>query len=326
MVEQILSVLDQYDLEVKNVKKGRGNWIISSNNGDFVLKEYFSGEERLLQQELLTKQIAEKTPVHVQEIVRNREGALLSADAEEHTYVMQTYMEGRECNIKEPRECCLAVETMAKMHKGMFLEEAGKYAKPYSLKKEFAKRNTELRRIRRYLKEKRQKNSFELYLYKCFELFFEQALWAEQEWESYEHLCQPQQQGMWFCHGDYQHHNVWLDHREVLILQFEKFAADLPCKDLYLFMRKLLEKNNWDNTMGKQVLDIYENIRPLPAAERISMIYRFAYPEKFWKIANHYFNSKKSFMPDKNMEKLQKLLEQEKSKENFLNETMRKLV
>lgn len=327
MVDQALSMLDQYDLDVKSVRKGRGNWIVSCNNGEFVLKEYSGSKERVLLQDVLTKQICDKTGVHIQEIVRNKEGALLSEDGEEGIYVLQTYMEGRECNVRDSKECCLAVKTMAQMHQGMFLKgEVCKYAKPYSLKREFTKRNTELRRIRRYLKEKRQKNNFELFLYKHFNLFFEQALQVEEEWEQYERLCEQQEDGMWFCHGDYQHHNVWLNYQEVMILQFEKFTADFPCRDLYLFMRKLLEKNNWDNTIGRNALDIYENIRPLPALEKISMIYRFAYPEKFWKIANYYFNSKKSFMPDKNMEKLQRVLEQEKSREIFLNETMRKLV
>lgn len=327
MVDQALSMLDQYDLDVKSVRKGRGNWIICCNNGEFVLKEYSGSEEKVQIQNVLTKQIFDKTGIHVQEIVRNKQGGLLSEDGEENRYVLQTYMEGRECNIKDSRECSLAIRTMAKMHQGMFLEkEMCKEVKPYSLEREFTKRNTELRRIRRYLKEKRQKNSFELFLYKHFNLFFEQALQVEEEWIQYEKLCEQLEAGTWFCHGDYQHHNVWLNYQEVMILQFEKFTADLPCRDLCLFMRKLLEKNNWNNMIGRNALDIYESVRPLPAIERISMIYRFAYPEKFWKIANYYFNSKKSFMPEKNMEKLKKVLEQEKSKEIFLNETMRKLV
>ena len=70
----------------------------------------------------------------------------------------------------------------------------------------------------------------------------------------------------------------------------------------------------------------YEKERELSIIERISMVYRFAYPEKFWKIVNYYFNSKKSFMPEKNMEKFVKVLEQEEYKEHFINETLRKLM
>ena len=65
--------------------------------------------------------------------------------------------------------------------------------------------------------------------------------------------------------------------------------------------------------------------RSLSFVEQISIIYRFAYPEKFWKIANYYFNAKKSFVPEKSMEKLEKLLEQESQKTLFINGVMRSL-
>ncbi len=327
MVDQTSSVLKQYDLEIKGVRKGRGNWIITCKEGDFVLKEYKSSVERALLQKALTNQISSETAIVVQEIVPNIEGELLSMDSEERTYTLQTYMEGRECNIRDEKECDIAIYTMAKMHRGMYLD-ADKVAgiAPYSLKWEFEKRNTELRRIRRYLKEKRQKNDFERFLSNHFNFFFEKALEVEEAWAQYEEYCGKVDGGLYFCHGDYQHHNVWMAQHDVMILQFEKYTADLPCRDLYLFLRKLLEKNNWDHETGKAVLTRYEKERPLPCVERISLIYRFAYPEKFWKIANFYYNSKKSFMPEKNMEKLERLLEQEENKEFFINTTLRNLV
>lgn len=324
MAEAVLDTLEQYELEIRAVRKGRGFWIVNSREGDFVLKEYKGSAERAALQRALTEKVAEETSVLAQQILPNKEGALLSTDAEEKTYVLQTFMEGRECNIKEERECALAVSEMARMHKGMWLEKSeGMSVFPYSLKREFAKRNTELRRIRRYLKEKRQKNDFERFLYKHYNYFFEKALAVEEEWDTYEDFCMRDIAELSFSHGDYQHHNVWLSHHEVMILQFEKFAPDLPCRDLYLFLRKLLEKNNWNTETGKAILEIYEKERVLPCAEKISMIYRFLYPEKFWKIANYYFNSKKSFMPEKNMEKLEKLLEQDERREIFINETLR---
>lgn len=328
MVDQALNTLEQYDLEIKGVRKGRGNWIINCKEGDYVLKEYKGSEERACIQKALTSRIYNQTGVMVQEIVPNKEGGIFVKDYEERTYTLQTFMEGRECNIKDDRECSTAVTTMARMHKGMCItdKELIQSVVPYSLKREFAKRNTELRRIRRYLKEKRQKNEFERFLSSNYNLFFEKALEVEGAWEEYEKYCEQDDQGLQFCHGDYNHHNVWINYNEVMILQFEKYMADFPCRDLYLFLRKLLEKSNWDCRMGKEILELYEKERPLPCIERISMIYRFAYPEKFWKIANFYFNSKKSFMPEKNMEKLQRLLELEKCRENFINNTLRTII
>ncbi len=328
MVDQAINTLEQYELEIKSVRKGRGSWIINAKEGEFVLKQYNGSEERAMLQKTLTDRIIQETPVLVQEIVPNKEGQLFSKDGDERAYTLQTYMEGRECNIKDGKECAQAVNIMAKMHKGMYMNMIGgvKGGVPYSLKNEFYKRNMELRRIRRYLKEKRQKNEFERFISKHFNYFFEAALEVEENWEHYEQYMKPQEGSLQFCHGDYQHHNVWINYQEIMILQFEKFMTDLPCRDLYLFMRKLLEKNNWNCDIGKEILTIYEKERELPFIERISMVYRFAYPEKFWKIANYYFNSKKSFVPEKNMEKLERVLEQENYKENFINDSLRKLL
>ena len=324
MVDQALSVLEEYELDVKNVRKGRGNWIVNCREGDFVLKEYGGGEERAQLQHKITTQIREKTSVLVQEMVPNKEGNLLTKDGEENTYTIQTFMEGRECNIKDEKECESAVRTMARMHKGMiFPKTEGESAPiPYSLKKEFAKRNAELRRLRRYLKEKRQKNDFERFLGNSLPQFFEKALEVEEDWAYYESKYLTPQDEYVFCHGDYQHHNVWVNGNERMILQFEKFAPDLPCRDLYLFLRKLMEKQDWDVDMGKWVLEVYGKERPISFAEQISIMYRFAYPEKFWKIANYYFNGKKSFVPEKSMEKLEKLLEQENAKMQFIKDVL----
>ena len=78
MVDQTLSVLDQYELEVKGIRKGRGNWIVNCREGDFVLKEYRGGEERAHLQNKITGKIRKETGILVQEIVPNKEGSLYS--------------------------------------------------------------------------------------------------------------------------------------------------------------------------------------------------------------------------------------------------------
>ena len=88
-------------------------------------------------------------------------------------------------------------------------------------------------------------------------------------------------------------------------------------------MRKLLEKSNWSIPLGQELLEAYEREEPITAINRIDLYYRLAYPEKFWKIANFYFNSGKAWIPGRNQEKLEKLITQEKEKQHFLEEVFR---
>ena len=59
----------------------------------------------------------------------------------------------------------------------------------------------------------------------------------------------------------------------------------------------------------------------MTAADFLQLYYRFAYPEKFWKIANFYYNSGKAWIPGRNMEKLEKLVDLRKAKNAFLEQT-----
>ena len=107
------------------------------------------------------------------------------------------------------------------------------------------------------------------------------------------------------------------------VVNFEKCLPDSPVRDLYLLLRKLLEKSNWSVSLGSSLLEAYEEVRPLDVLSRIDLYYRLAYPEKFWKIVNFYYNSGKAWIPGRNQEKLEKLVSQEKEKEHFLEEVFR---
>ncbi|MCD7806809.1 MAG: CotS family spore coat protein, partial [Lachnospiraceae bacterium] len=301
-----------------------GQWIVYAGEGVFALKECRMGEEHLKLLKDLTDHIAQTTGISVQQIVSTGDGTLTARDIDDTSYMLQTFCEGRECNIRDSREWGQAVRLLAGMHRGMQFDAYDRISL-CSLDAEFHKRNRELRKIRRYLKEKKQKNEFERILYNQYGCFLEQALKVEEDWRPYEQIF-AEERKMWFCHGDYQYHSVWFGADRTMILHLEKYMADVPCRDLYQFMRKFLEKNNWDKQLGEEMLEIYEQERTLPLEERISLIYRFSYPEKFWKIANHYYNNKKCFTPEKSGEKLLKVFSQERARQNFIEDCLKAVV
>lgn len=102
------------------------------------------------------------------------------------------------------------------------------------------------------------------------------------------------------------------------IVNFEKCLRDRQIRDLYLLMRKLLEKTDWPVALGRELMTAYEKAASVSAYAYIDLYYRLAYPEKFWKIVNFYYNSGKAWIPQRNQEKLDKLLAQEQQKKNFL--------
>ena len=89
-------------------------------------------------------------------------------------------------------------------------------------------------------------------------------------------------------------------------------------RDLSLFLRKVMEKNNWSKELGQYILQSYGKITDISEEEKCQLFYRLSYPEKFWKIVNFYNNSPKVWIPAKNREKLEMLIGAEEVKNTFL--------
>lgn len=179
--------------------------------------------------------------------------------------------------------------------------------------------------MRRYLREKSQKTEFEIYLLHHYDFFYEMALSAAEELQEYTADFDEEkirEKGN-FCHGDFQYHNLLFTQGNFSVINFEKYMLDNPVRDLYLFLRKLLEKNSWSVSLGLNIFTAYETERSLTDEDRMQLYYRFAYPEKFWKIVNFYYNNGKAWIPGRNREKLENLLKQEAEKKNFMNNVLK---
>lgn len=319
MNDRSVSLLENYDIEVLRTWKGRGAVLCETTQGLLTLKEYAGHREKAVFQDALLTMAAENNFGNVEHLLRNKDQELLTRDQDGTYYVLKTYFDGRECNVRDMSECSLAMNTLARFHNATCTSTPlpGAYvSRPAHL--EFERHNKELRRVRKYLKDRSQKTDFEICLLQTYDYFFNLALQITEELRFFQHeaLREP---GVYFvCHGDYQHHNIMFCENGITLINFEKCALDSPVRDLYLFMRKLLEKNNWAEKIGFELVDSYDKIRPMEKEEYRQLYYRLAYPEKFWKIVNFYYNSGKAWIPGKNLEKLKKVTEQEKEKQAFL--------
>lgn len=321
MNDRSVSLLDKYDIEVLRTWKGRSAVLCETKQGIFILKEYAGHREKVAFQDALLHIIREKGFHQAENILKNQDGELLTQDQDGTCYILKTYVEGRECNVRDMEECRQAVKLLAAFHKvsgpdGMLPEPPV----PHCACQEFEKHNRELRRVKKYLKERGQKTDFEICLMHAYDYFFQLALQVTEELNGF--------QSGWgsslICHGDYQYHNLTIADGQMYMANFEKCIYDSPVRDLYLFMRKLLEKSGWAETVGFELIRAYEKVRILEKEDYLQLYYRLAYPEKFWKIVNFYYNSGKAWIPGKNLEKLNKVIDQERDKQVFLTKMREK--
>lgn len=323
MNDRAVSLFDNYEIEIVRTWKGRGAILCESDKGLLILKEYNGPANKIFFQDTLLKHIKEAGFPLAETILRTRDDEMIVYDQDRVPYIVKNYFEGKECNNREPEECNQAVQILAQLHNCSDLSAwEGMSSQPvFHIEKEYEKHNRELKKVRRFLREKSQKTAFEIYLMKHYDYFLDTALQVTGEVRAYMHgenMENPENFPI-VCHGDYQYHNIIQTVDGIALINFEKCVRDNPMRDLYLFMRKLLEKNNWSQSLGDALLNAYDAKRTLTGKDYEQLYYRFAYPEKFWKIANFYYNSGKAWIPGRNMDKLERLLAQENAKKDFLS-------
>ncbi len=319
-------ILEQYPFEVKQTAKGRGALICETSQGLKILKEYRGSEGRADFLYRLLQFLSEHGQERVDCIVRTREEKTLARDVDGTAYMVRSWYEGRECDTKSREDILRAIRQLAQIHNILrtFPEEIPDYLQIQddSLLMENEKHTRELKKIRNFVSGRKKKNDFEMEFLHSFELFYEEAqkVVALQRQELQEHGEETVQQGIYgICHGDYNQHNVVFLRQGIAVLNFEKASYDVQVADLANFMRKILEKHNWNMGLGMDMLKAYNMIRKLDHQELDQLYIRLAYPEKFWKIANHYFNTSKAWVCGRNLEKLEKFIAQNEARESFLH-------
>ena len=325
MNDRSVSLLDHYEIEVNRTWKGRGAILCESDRGLLILKEYSGPADKVEFQDFLLRHINESGIVQTESILRTKEDELTVADSDGTLYIVKSYYEGRECNYRDSEECSQAVCTLAKLHCATDLSSCEQLNNQpvFRIENEYEKHNRELKKVRKFLQEKSQKTDFEIYLMKHYDYFMNNALQITDELRYYAYEEDDYEFSV-VCHGDYQYHNILRTDTGNVLINLEKCIRDYPVRDLYLYLRKLLEKNNWSQTLGNLLLESYNGVRNLTDRDYRQLYYRLAYPEKFWKIVNFYYNTGKAWIPGRNMEKIEKLFAQEREKQLFLEYTFKK--
>lgn len=312
-----LGTLSQYDLTADRSARTRGALLCYTSQGLMVLREFHGSEKKLKkQQELLL--MLQKNGINTDYYIENTAGDLLSKDKDDLTFTLQHWYEGRECDTKSREDILKSVVTLAKLHTVSKMEPIEEYREE-SLKEEYERHNREIRKIRKFIRKKGASCVFEKEFLASVEWFLQRGELAITllEESDYDRLREKSWQEGCICHGEYNQHNVLILKNSTAVTNFDHWNYDVQMADLYRFMRKILEKYNWDLKLANEMLKTYHTIRPISYPEWQNLKVRFTYPEKYWKLANYYYSHKKTWISEKNVEKLNNLISQKEIWKNF---------
>lgn len=315
------NLLEQYGVQASRILKGRGCILCETEQGLCALKEYTGREEKLALMDELQGMASDI--VKTDTLVRNKDGGFMVRDIDGSCYILKRQIDGRECSCRDKDDILKAFATLANLHlKLSGVQPDYDMAVPF-FGDELEKHTRECRRVKNYLSRLKKKTDFERRLLREYDYFLNKAeavtelarSESKREYEAYVNS-----NGL-YCHGDYQYHNIVFAKRginAVGVVNFEHFSHDAGVRDFYLLFRKISEKNDWSMRMGEEMLNAYQSKRQFTPIEWRALRLRLAYPEKFWKIINFYYNSRKSWVSGRNYEKLETLLRLERPKEQML--------
>ena len=310
--------LGQYNLHITKVSKARGGTVLNCEEGDYLLKEY-GGSPRRLGMLYRILNDAQKEGFLVDVPVSDENGELSFTDVYGECFSLRKWYAARECDPKNAADVMRGTICLGKLT--AFLQSVscvyrGEVFVPgHEFDKEVARHNRELKNISNYIRGKRQKNEFEEMFRKQFDLYYQQGLQAallEQEFRTTGQV----REGV--CHRDYTHHNVFFREEDTILVHFDNLGWDSIVCDFSLFLRKVMEKNNWSRVLAEEMIHCFDEEVHLTKQEYQQLYLRMLYPVRFLKIANHYANRKKSWVSVRDLEKLSSLKQQEEDRQQFL--------
>ena len=241
-----------YGFRVDVLRRGRGSWILETDLGLRLLKEYRGSVNRLEFEEAVLQSLDGMETVKADQYVRNSEGELLSSAEDGSRYIVKQWYADRECDLKDEKELLSAARALALLHRQF--REVKRQAEwnmrsmvSPPLFEAMRRHNRELRRARTFIRGKRKKNEFELCVIRNFECFAVQAEEAEQGMERlYEKHGEEIMNGYAVCHGEPDYHHILIGNGYTAVTEFNQMHLGVQMEDLYYFLRKIMEKHDWN--------------------------------------------------------------------------------
>ena len=324
MDEKNEQIYKQYQLDVKNVSKIRGLIYIETEEGLYIIKPYKYSEQKANIENNVKFSLIDKGFEDVDYLVKNINDSYISQNKYGNKFVLKKWYKGEECNINSIEDVQKASRNLANFHnvvKSITIDnEYSSNIPTKNMINEYECYNNELKRVRKYIYNKKKKNSLEISIITYIDKYYEQGQYYLNKLKNsdYGKLYAKAIENKWVCFGNYNHHSVLINDDSIATINFDKFFYGVQIFDLYCLLRKAMEKNGWNTERRISIIEEYDKEKEISQEEKEILYIFMAYPEKYRKLVNSYFNGKKSWVSIRITEKLEELVSSEQKKEQFL--------
>lgn len=237
-------------------------------------------------------------------------------------YTMTDFIEGRESSFDNDADVQKASLLLAQLHKaskGYTADEGIKVQDELGkLPVYFQKRLEDIKKLKK--QAKKGKSKFDHLFLEYADYFCRMGDNAINELQSsnYEQLAARTRREKLFCHHDYTHHNIIVSEGRMSVINFDYCCQELRIYDIANLIRRKMRKCNWDISKADMIINAYNAFEPLDRDEMTVMKLILMFPQKFWRVVNRYYNSRRSWSERSYVTKLQEVISEVEPHRDFI--------
>jgi spore coat protein I len=312
-----------YGIRIMGIKPFRAGYILDTTTGKKYIKTCQYTKERVMFIHQAKTHLLKNNFQHIDPycLTLSKQPYF---EGEDGVYTMVNLIEGRECEFDDDKDVLKATEALAYMHKashGFSPKDTGHVSNNLGkLPVYFKKRLEDIRRLRR--KAERERNSFDYLFIENFDGFYDIGLKSLEilYGSKYNKLIEVTKKEGMLCHHDYSYQNILIKNDRTSIINFDYCNTELKIYDLVNMLRRRMRKCNWDIHKAKLIIDTYRKIEPLENDEIKVMKSMLLFPQKFWRVINRYYNSKRCWAQKNFTSVLKDVISEKEAHIQFMND------
>lgn len=298
MIESRELLESTYGIRISSLKPCRTGYILETDQGRKYLRQCQCSENRILYVHAAKQHLISHGFTTLDTYTVTLDGRPY-IEIDNQLYLMNSFIDGRECEFSDDSDAVKAAVALSTMHK------AGKGFKcpaGLSISNDLGKlpdnltrRYDEIVRMRR--KAERERGAFDYIYLDCVDRFIAIAETSLRllEGPEYPRLIKKTILEGGICHHDYSYQNILIKGQTTWITGFESCGEEIRIYDLVNLIRRKMRKCDWDVEKAAMLLEAYSRTEPITADEIVVMKAMLLFPQKFWRVANRYYNSRRSW-------------------------------
>ena len=314
-------IAEKFGLEVKNLVPYKDTFMIVTPQGRKVIRKMPFSPERLRFVHGAKEHLAGNGFPGVDRYRCTMDGEPFF-NFDNGCYTLVDFIDGRESSFDSDEDVQRAAIALAQLHgasRGYIAPEGCKVQDDLgNLPGYFNKRLDDIKKTKK--QAKKGKGRFDQLFLEHVDYFCEigESAVAELANSSYGKLVEHTRAEGLFCHHDFTHHNIMMEGEKVIVMNFDFCCFELKIYDIANFIRRKMRKCEWDISKTELILHSYSSVEPLSDEEMAVMKIILQFPQKFWRVVNRYYNSKRSWSERSFVIRLQEVIDEIEPHKKFL--------